>query len=357
MKNAVCEYFPGSNTPKGFYSYYDYIMGKEEAKRVIILKGGPGTGKSTFMKRIAEYFDKKGYETEMLHCSSDPDSLDGVCVRECGFLILDGTSPHIVDPKLPGAVDEIINLGQCWNKEKITKKKNEIMNLNGLISDCFVKAYDYLGAARNILNRISREFAYEVPKRIVNEYEQEIKKEFDLEMNSQRQGVVRRAFLSAFTSLGRINYIDIYAKNASRIYEIKTDFGINNYIILKKIATDFRDAGYDTHCFYCPMTPDMKIEHLYIPQLKVFFTTKNKYHSLSSIEPTDEINLKNRSKVIDAESNIYDDMEIYNILSEKACDMLSKAKKLHDKLEEAYIPYMDFGKVEGMCSELITSLE
>lgn len=356
MKNAVYEYFPGSNTPKGFYSYYDYIMEKNEAKRVIILKGGPGTGKSTIMKRVANHLNKKGYETEILHCSSDPDSLDAVCVRECGFLILDGTSPHVVDPKLPGAVDEIINLGQYWDKEKIAKKKDEIMNLGKVISGNFVKAYDYLAAAKNISNRIDRELTYEVPKSIVNEYEQKIKEEFDLKMHSERQGVVRRAFLGAFTSLGRINYIDTYAKNASQIYEIKTDFGIDNNNFLKNIATYFSDAGYDVHCFYCPISPDVKMEHLYIPQHRVFFTTENKYHSLSKAEPTVEIDFRN-NKINDVSTDIYDDIEIYNILLQKACAMLSKAKKLHDELEEKYIPCMDFGKVEGMCSELIESLE
>ena len=121
MKVANLEYFPGANTPNGFHSYYDYILKSHEANRIIILKGGPGTGKSTFMKKISRHLSSLGYQTEILHCSSDPNSLDGVCSREIGFLILDGTAPHIVDPKCPGAVDEIINLGECWDKDKIAK--------------------------------------------------------------------------------------------------------------------------------------------------------------------------------------------------------------------------------------------
>ena len=39
-------YFPGNNTPLGFYSYYRYILSQKEASRIICLKGGPGTGKS-----------------------------------------------------------------------------------------------------------------------------------------------------------------------------------------------------------------------------------------------------------------------------------------------------------------------
>ena len=49
-------YFPGNNTPQGFFSYYKYILGQREANRIICVKGGPGTGKSTFMKRIGQRF-------------------------------------------------------------------------------------------------------------------------------------------------------------------------------------------------------------------------------------------------------------------------------------------------------------
>jgi len=46
--------FPGSNTSKGFYSFYDYIIDQREASRIFVIKGGPGVGKSTFMRKIGE---------------------------------------------------------------------------------------------------------------------------------------------------------------------------------------------------------------------------------------------------------------------------------------------------------------
>lgn len=44
--------FPGGNTALGFFSFYDHILPEEETRRMIISKGGPGVGKSTFMRRI-----------------------------------------------------------------------------------------------------------------------------------------------------------------------------------------------------------------------------------------------------------------------------------------------------------------
>ena len=33
-------YFPGNNTPLGFFSYYKYILGQREANKIICIKGG-----------------------------------------------------------------------------------------------------------------------------------------------------------------------------------------------------------------------------------------------------------------------------------------------------------------------------
>ena len=43
-------YFLGANSKNGFYSLYDELFAGEY--RLHIIKGGPGTGKSSFMRKI-----------------------------------------------------------------------------------------------------------------------------------------------------------------------------------------------------------------------------------------------------------------------------------------------------------------
>ena len=81
-----------------------------EGERKIILKGGPGVGKSSFIKKMGEAFSSHGLDMEYHWCSSDNQSLDGIVIGQ-KICILDGTAPHVVDPLCPGAVDEILNLG------------------------------------------------------------------------------------------------------------------------------------------------------------------------------------------------------------------------------------------------------
>ena len=83
---------------------------------MLILKGGPGVGKSTFMRRIHTALTENGENSTLYFCSGDPDSLDAVAIPAHGLLILDGIAPHIVDPKIPGARDAIINLGTCLHE-------------------------------------------------------------------------------------------------------------------------------------------------------------------------------------------------------------------------------------------------
>lgn len=311
----MVEYFPGANTPKGFYSYYDYILKSREAKRIIVLKGGPGTGKSTFMKRIAKHLETLGYETELLHCSSDPNSLDGVCAREIGFLILDGTSPHIVDPKCPGAVDEIINLGDFWDKKGILKHKDEIIETNEKISSLFAKAYMYLKAAKCLEKETeSDEAQYELDK---------LKKEFSINEYSSKKGFERKAFLTAITPIGKVDYSNTFINKADKVCKVK-----NSRELMNGLKEMLINGGYDVRTFYSPMSPDEKIDHIYANG--IFFTVENE------------------SKVINE--------ELYNKLLDNAEEMIKTAKQYHDKLEEFYVPYMDFDKVKCLCDNVINTI-
>ncbi len=70
--------FPGGNTAAGFVGFFESLRGK--ARRTVILKGGPGVGKSTLMGKVGKHYERLGLETDYYHCSGDPDSLDAVAV-------------------------------------------------------------------------------------------------------------------------------------------------------------------------------------------------------------------------------------------------------------------------------------
>lgn len=143
------EYFAAANSYKGFVSYFDKAFASEDFDRIYVLKGGPGTGKSSFMKRIGESFSARNYDIERILCSSDPRSLDGVIISngKRKIALIDGTAPHERDAKIPGAIDEIINLGNGWNSAWLTYERKKIIELGNEKSKAYKTAYNYLRIA------------------------------------------------------------------------------------------------------------------------------------------------------------------------------------------------------------------
>ena len=98
MASFEVQYFLGANSPAGFYSLYDQMIDRTKARRLYILKGGPGCGKSTLMRRVAERAKAAEQEVEYILCSGDPDSLDAVILPGLEIAVADGTAPHGTAP-------------------------------------------------------------------------------------------------------------------------------------------------------------------------------------------------------------------------------------------------------------------
>ena len=227
--------FPGGNTSLGFFSYYSNIISQEEANRIFVIKGGPGVGKSTFMKRISEKMLEKGYDVEYLHCSSDNNSLDGIKVPALQIAFIDGTSPHIVDPKSPGAVDEILNFGDFWNEDGIRSHKDEIIKTNKEISYIFSRAYKYIKAAATVYEASGAIYAEATDSSKTNQLTARLLSFlFDETASPSEDGKQRSLFASALTPNGYCNYLDSVL-TTEKVYEFKGGIGTGEDKILEKI--------------------------------------------------------------------------------------------------------------------------
>ena len=87
-------FFLGANSGQGFQSLFPAFCQPEDHHDLLVLKGGPGVGKSTMMRRIGRAMEERGEDVEYLYCSGDPQSLDGVRIPRIRAAIVDGTSPH-----------------------------------------------------------------------------------------------------------------------------------------------------------------------------------------------------------------------------------------------------------------------
>ncbi|WP_077597092.1 hypothetical protein [Oceanobacillus kimchii] len=90
----------GTTTVDGPVNVIPHIT--EKLSRVFYVKGRAGTGKSTFMKKVASACIEYGYDTEIYHCSFDPNSIDMVLVPDLQFGLFDSTDPHEFFPTREG---------------------------------------------------------------------------------------------------------------------------------------------------------------------------------------------------------------------------------------------------------------
>jgi len=360
MKNIckVKHVFPGGNTTLGFYSFYDQILSQEEANHIYCLKGGPGVGKSSFMKKIGKRMTELNYFVEYHHCSSDPNSLDALVIPSLKIALIDGTSPHIMDPKNPGAVDEILNLGQFWNEDAIKQNKQDVLRTNSEIKRLFEKAYYYLKAAKKVYEvyELTEEKAFSV-----NEYNMVkgkfISEVFDQIPVNQKVGKARHLFGYALTPIGITQYRDTIICNYETRYLIKESVGASSEELMNEIVKESIKKGLYVECYHSPIKVE-KIEDILIPELSISISADNPYNH-SDFEYDKEVDLL---KLLDKnilnlhQDEINEDKELFEVLLYKALYFINKAKATHDKLEEFYVPHMSFKEVDQLMETIIEKI-
>lgn len=361
-KGRIRKVFAGGNTTMGFYSLFHHMI-KPDAVHILVIKGGPGTGKSTFMTRIGEELVKRGYDIEHHYCSSDPDSLDGMVVPAINVALLDGTAPHIIDPKNPGAVDEIINLGECWDERKIVEHKEQILRTNNMVSRYFSIAYSMLRESKVAYDEYCSYIADSVDRAKYNGLAK-------LLMDSVFDGVSgnyasapgsRHLFASAITPKGIIDFKDTLIKGM-RLYAVDGRPGTGVKELIAKAAMTAEDMGLYTEQYHCPYEPD-KIDMVLIPDINAaVLNTGSPFHTgqtLSGVEFAGQIDLDStvRNELTEEfDPEIHDAEKRYRYMLDNAIVHLNKAMRVHDDIEEFYINAMDFNKVNNKRDEILNRI-
>lgn len=349
MHNA---YFAASNSMYGFQNYYDKCF--EKASRLYIIKGGPGTGKSSLMRAVARYAEGRGLETEYYYCSSDPTSLDGVLIlSESGYIgLIDGTPPHTYEPGLPGARENIIDLGHCWDENMLASRREEIAELARARSLCFVRAYDYLrscGNLRAVIDSLCGECIN--TDKLLSAVRRLAKFIPDGE-----KGSVTPALCDSVSMSGRVRF-DTYEKRAKQLFIIGDIYGTGAFF-MNELYSELEKKQLCLRVSFDPVCPHIINAVFEENTGAAFVLSDERMKGADSDDGSKNLRYVNIRRFLNLEKLSEYRQEIryatgtYCRSLEGAVSELSEASKYHFELEEIYKKAMDFRRVDEMMEEL-----
>ena len=268
MKN-ISHFFLSSNSPRGFYSKFDELK-KLEYK---VIKGCPGCGKSTMMKKILEFTSDNYYE--LIHCSSDPSSLDAIILKNQKICFADGTSPHEFDPELPGFRGNMINLCKFKSNVNILKSESKILSLNNEYKKLQYRAQKYLMSFGAIfsdsLESVIEKINFDKIEKLASSISNKI---FSKKLSKIPTESIR--FIRSIGPLGVFSFLSNF-KNYKKVYEINDDFFIVSDLLLKFIKKHALKFGYNTILCVSPLTLNERIEAIIFPELKIAIFLSNTF--------------------------------------------------------------------------------
>ena len=338
--------------PDGFISCFDHLIPESQLRRTIILKGGPGVGKSTFMRRVHAALCPEGEPSTLYFCSGDPDSLDAVAVPYAGLLILDGTAPHIVDPKIPGARDGILNLGTCLDEDAMRPRLKQIRDCMADHAACSRRARACMAAARALYEDNAALLAAAVdPVRMERMLRALIRTTLCADAPASDAPTVRPVITDAVTPQGELCLI---SENAQpRVIRLVRHWAMDLTPVLRRLSQAVQAAGYAVEEHLCPTAPG-KLLHLTIPALSTLVTTSD---LLPSEQLFDFAACVPQSGLLRHECALEQGRSSVKMHLHRAVASLAQAKQLHDELETFYVPNMDFAKWQTALDETLASLQ
>ena len=335
------EYFAAANTANGFISYFDKIFDPSVLNDLYIIKGGPGTGKSSMMRRIADAAEKRGYEVEYYYCSSDPSSLDGILIPELSFGMLDGTAPHTTDPVYPGAADTVFDIYPFLNSTLLKKRREDIKNLTD---------------KNKLLHRRSaayRKFAGEAEKEASALIESCVDKQKLISAVNRAvpgkcgEGEAEHRQISAFSTKGKVT-LDTY-KNAAKTKTGVCDEHGSAYLFMNELKKALIKKRVPFYYSLDTLLPS-RCEAVLIKDSGEYFSITGRMTEVDRSGYDKLVNMKrfvSSDRLKDVRKRLRLCEKIRDTLEFEAQRLIAEAGRVHDRLENLYNGAVDFDGIRA----------
>ena len=144
---------------------------KGEEKRYI-LTGHPGTGKSSFLKKVALEAESRGLNLEVFHCPMNIEKIDHIIIKDLNIGFITSVKPHILGNLKD--TDEILDFDEGLIKSKL-KGYEETINYDNFIKwDLLQKAVKSLEETKMVHDDLEKCYIENMNFSVVNEKREQI---------------------------------------------------------------------------------------------------------------------------------------------------------------------------------------
>jgi len=341
------KYFAASNSAGGFVNYFPHIFTPDRCRRLFVVKGGPGTGKSYFMKQVAEAAERAGHTVTYYYCSSDPASLDGLLIEDMGIGFVDGTAPHVWEPTSVGVFEQLINLGEFWNIETLASRRITIEALGAEKKRGYEQVYGYLSAAGAIRRAMLREMRSAVDEdKMYRAVARTIGK---LDCSSKEHYCEEIALCDSVGMEGHVR-LDTYERTSKTRYAIKDIYGISS-LFFDEFHRLCQKQRIPLRISRNPILPE-RIDAIAIPENDTAFT-------LTAGEEGEPINLQRFVRMEEyrmIRASLKEKRAVAEQLEGFAYQVLSSVRECHFAMERLFFDAMDFSAKEAFTTAFCTKL-
>ncbi len=347
-KNSM-DFFMGALSPAGGFRGYFHHLDQQPDLWMYLIKAGPGCGKSTMMKRLAE---RSGQYVERLHCSSDPDSLDGVIFPKNNAAIIDATAPHIVEPNYPGAKQTVVSLFDTLDDQILKEHSTEIIQLFDRCSELQKSANRCISSASLLLHEQQMIALSALDHKKLSGYTEHLAQR--LLPSTGKTGKEHLRLLSAVTPKGVVCYRNSIVAAADKIIVFEDEQGAAAQKAISILRNAALQAGYEIYTCLCPLSQSETAEHLLIPSLGLAFVTSNRWHPMQ-FEQQQTVHcsrFSDKSALACHKNRLRLSRQTVEELLRQTSEYQRQAKSTHDQLEAFYRSAADFGKVEKITQQV-----
>lgn len=351
MENYNLKYFLAANSCEGFVSLFNQCYNPTDEWRAYIIKGGPGTGKSSFMKFLTVKATEKNIKFIICPCSSDPNSLDAVIFPEKKVAVFDGTAPHIVEPLYPGICEEILNFGEFWDSKKLITNRNKILSLSNENKALHRTASRYIQAAGEFLSDNLKTAEACTDKASTLAFAKTLCKRYIPKHSGRAKEW--SAFLGGITPNGVVSYSNTVLKQTENVVIINDEYGSVTNAVMNYIRSYALENGYEIITVKNAFLPSKLCDHIIIPELSLGFVREySLQHFDSSARRIHARRFVKSANLSKSRERIRFNKKVAKHLLLSASALLAEAKATHDLLEKEYIKAMDFGALTNFANNI-----